>query len=206
MNPIKLCINRQSRELVAFNGSATDIPPLFQSNVQDFQVQIVDPDPTQPLTGFIAVDGQGWGLRMSVGGTPAGTPGQVPIALQDTWTWDPTNKWFTASLALNTAAIDSYLGSMASSAAYFEINSTSGGNRTTLLQSQILLLAVIDEQTTSPPGPVNSYLTKAECLALFAQLLGTPGTHIRLTSPGSIYARELGVNDDGSTIDNIIKL
>jgi hypothetical protein len=179
---------------------------LFQSNNQDFQVQVIEPDPSGKPGAYVIVDLNGSGLRMSVGDTPQGAVGPTPLALQDTFTWDSTNKWFTAALALNTAAIDTFLGAGASKPAYFEVNLTTAGNRITLLQVVFNLKAVVDELTAVAPVATDQFLTKAECLALFAKLLGDTGQRVVFRSASGVYGRELGVGDNGQAIDNIIDL
>jgi len=209
-NPIKLAIDRQSRRLVSFNGAVTQVPDLFQSNVQDFQIQIVEPDSSGSagtIGKYVAVDMAGFGLRLAIGAAPTGTSGgPTPLALQDTFTWDSTNKWFTGSVALNVVAIDSFIGSAAQASAYIEVNSTYSGSRITMFQGGVTLRAVLDELTSTAPSPTDQYLTKAEMLALFAKLINDAGTVIVLKSPDGTRGRELGVANDGTAIDNMITL
>jgi hypothetical protein len=206
MSLLRLAIDRQNKALVSFNGSPTSIPALFQGNTQDFEITFVDP-PTGLQGSYTKVDLGTDGLRVAIGDTPTGTPGgPTPLAIQTTWTWDSANKNFTASIALNTAAIDSFLGTAASKQAYFEVNVTTAGNRITTLQTTFPLDAVVDEQTSTAPTPTDQYLTKAEQLAAFVQYISANGKTIVLKSPSGIYGRELGVADDGSPIDNIITL
>ena len=206
MGLLYLVVDRQNRALVGFNGSITSIPPLFQSNVQTVRVAVVDPtglfNPAYQL-----VDLAGYGLRASVGDTPTGSSGgPTPLALQDTFVWDSDGKFFEADLALNTVAIDSFIGALASKGAYFELNLTKDGNRETILQTNITLKAVVDELLSVAPTPTDQFLTKAECLALFAKLVNNLGTRITLRSQNGIYGRELGVNNDGSALDDLINL
>lgn len=206
MSALKIVINRQSRALSTYNGGAQSIPALYQSNSQDLIIQVIDPTGAFS-TPYSIVDLNGKGLRVAVGATPTGTSGgPTPLALQTSFTWDSTNKWFTGSLALNTAAVDSFIGAAASAQAYFEINLTDSGNRETLFQSTFQLSAVVDEATSTVPNPTDSYLTAAESFATFAKRVGGNGETIVLKSPGGIYAREIGIADDGSLIDNIITL
>ena len=206
MSLIKLAIDRQSRKLVSYNGSATALPDLFQSNNQNFQIQVVDPDPTI-LGGYTAVDLGSSGLRVSVGATPTGTTGgPTPLAIQNTWTWVTASKWFTGALAMNTAAIDSHIGTAASVTAYFEINITDSGDRETILQITFNLRAVVDELASNAPSPTDQYLTKAEVLALFVKFINTAGDTVVFKSPDGVYGREIGVANDGTAVDNVIVL
>ncbi len=195
---LKLIVNRQNRNLPGINGSVTQIPDLFQSNTISLIVQVVDP------TGvfnnpYSIVDLAGFGLRASVGKTPTGTSGgPAPLALQDTFTWDAVNKWFTADLALNTGDIDAYIGAAAFINAFFELNLTIAGSRITILQQQFVLRAVVDELTSNVPAPTDQYLTKSETLALLASKLDKI-----MKSPSGTWARELGIADDGTPTDSI---
>jgi hypothetical protein len=207
---LKLTIDRQNLQLVAGGGTVQagvlQIPGLFQSNTLGLRIQVVDPtgDFTTP---YSIVDLNGSGMRVSVGDTPTGSAGgPSPLTLQDTFVWDAVNKWFAADIALNTAAIDAFLGAAASKLAYFEVNLTGGGARTTILQTAFTLKAVVDELTAVVPTPTDQYLTKAESLAMFAKFLNDLGAVIVLKSPNGVYGRELGVNNDGSAADNIIVL
>lgn len=206
MSALKLVINRQSRSLVNYGGGILSVPPLFQSNKQDLIVQVVDPTGSFG-SPFSIVNLNGLGLRVAVGQTPTGTSGgPTPLALQTTWTWNATNSWFTGTLELNTAAVDSYISSAAARDAYFEVNIVDGSDRKTILQEVFSLKAVVDEATSTAPTPTDSYLTTAESLATFVKKTGGNGEVIILKSPGGIYAREIGIADDGSLIDNIITL
>lgn len=207
MSALNLVIDRQSRKLVKFNGSIEAIPSIFQGNVIDIKVAVVDPTGSLAGAAYSKVNLGSYGLRVSIGATPTGTSGgPTPLALQNTFTWDSVDNSFSGSLACNTSAIDSHIGSAASQTAYFEVNLTLSGDRTTILQETFTLKAVVDEATTTAPTPTDSYLTSAEVLALFVRKVGANGDVIVLKSPSGIYGRELGVADDGSAIDNIITL
>jgi hypothetical protein len=202
---VLLVINRQTRSLVQKGGSVSSIPDEFQSNVQEFRVQVVDPDPINFLGAYVVVDMSDGSLRMAVGDTPTGAAGgPAPLALQDTFAWDAANKWFVASLALNTAAIDAYLGSLDKKNAYLEINHTTAAGRITLLQTQFTLRAVVDELLSLVPTPTDQYFTKAEMLALFAKLKGDPGQKQVFVSPDGTKGTELGTENDGSFSQNSI--
>ena len=202
---LKLTVDRQNRSLVAYFGTPSIIPDCFQGNTLSLQIQIVDPTGNFKAPYSIA-DLAGFGLRASVGKTPTGSQGgPTPLALQDSFVWDPVNKWFTADLALNTTDIDTFIGALASIPAYFELNLTSAGNRITILQTTVNLRAVVDEGTSTVPTTGDVYLTKAEQLAYFFPIIGTPGMTLTFVSPDGTKKREIGVNNDGSALDNLIQ-
>ncbi len=206
MSLIKLSIDRQNRSLVNFNGTPTNLPPLFEGNVQDLQLTIVDP-PTGLQGTYSKVDLGTDAMRVSIGDTPTGTAsGPTPLALQTTFAWDSSLKNFTGTLDLTSASINSFIGALASKQAYFEVNLVSSGNRITILQITFPLMAVVDETATTSPAPADQYLTKSDIQAGFVPYIGINGKTIVLKSPSGIYGRELGVADDGSPIDNIITL
>lgn len=195
---LKLIVNRQNRNLPGINGTVAQIPDLFQSNTLTLIVQVVDP------TGifnnpYSIVDLSGFGLRASVGGPPTGASGgPAPLALQDTFVWDAVNNWFSADLAMNTAAIDAFIGSASSINAYFELNLTISGTRMTILQQQFILRAVVDELASTVPTPTDVYLPKSEILALLSAKLDKI-----MKSPSGTWGRELGIADDGTPTDSI---
>lgn len=204
MGLLKLAIDRQNKALVSVTGitTLTAIPSLFQSNVPTLQIYVVDP--ISALGSYQLVDMNGFGMRVSVGDTPTGTAGgPTPLALQDTFVWNAVNKYFQADLALNTAAIDAFIGAAAAKSAYFEVNVTGSSGRDTILQAQFTLKAVVDELASTAPNPVDQYFTKAEVLALFAKKVGLPGERIVFKSDDGTAGRELGVNNDKSGIDSL---
>jgi len=202
MGLLILTVDRQAETLVSYLGSVPSLPPLFQSNVKTIRVQVVDPT-GNPMNPYSLVDLAGYGLRASVGDTPTGTAGgPTPLALQDTFVWNAAGSYFQADLALNTIAIDGFLGAAPAKQAYFEINLTFAGNRTTILQTIFQLKAVVDELTSVAPTPTDQYLTKAECNALYAKKIGLPGERQVYTSASGLHQIEKGCNDDGSEMSN----
>jgi hypothetical protein len=195
---LKLIVDRQNKRLV---GAVAQIPALFQSNTVGLIVQVVDPAPTT-LQAPTIVDLNGKGLRASVGSQPTGSSGgPTPLALQDTFTWDATNNWFYADLALNTTDVNNHIGTLASRQAWFELNIVDGGDRTTILQNTFPLTAVVDELTSLVPTPTDVYLPKSEILALLAAKLDKV-----MRSPSGTWARELGIDDTGVKTDDSYQL
>lgn len=202
MGLLILAVNRQTETLVSYLGSVPSLPALFQSNQKSLQVQVVDPT-GNPMNPYILVDLNGYGLRASVGDTPTGTAGgPTPLALQDTFIWNPAAKSFFGDLLLNTPAVDTFLGISAAKQAYFELNLTIAGTRITILQTQFTLKAVVDELTSIAPTPTDQYLTKAEMLALFVKKIGLKGERQVYTSEDGLHQIEKGCNDDGSEMSN----
>lgn len=206
MSALNLVIDRQNRKLVNFGGSIVAIPSIFQGNVIDLKITVVDPTGLlNPAYSKVALGS--YGLRVSVGATPTGTSGgPTPLALQTSFTWDAADSSFSGSIACNTVAIDGHIGSGAQATAYFEVNLTLAGNRTTILQETFNLKAVVDEASSTSPTPTDSYMTTAESLATFARFSNSAGAVILLVSPDGTRAVELGCNNDGTFSVNEIEL
>lgn len=206
MSLLKLTINRQNNTLVDLNGTPTALPALFQYNVKPMQIQVVDP------TGlfnspYSAIDLSSYSLRVGLWPTPTGSAGgPSSLAIQTTWTWSAANKYFTGSLDLAAAAIESYIGTSSEKTAYFEVTLSQSGNRITLYQGTVTLKAVGDEGTTTAPGAADTYLTRAETQAGFVPRVMENGGVIIIPDANGVYALELGCNTDGSMRANIVTL
>lgn len=207
VSALNLVIDRQSRKLVSFNGSITAIPAVFQGNVIDLKITVVDPTGSLSGAPYSKVALGSYGVRVAIGATPTGSSGgPTPLALQNTFTWDAVDSSFSGSLECNTAAIDSHIGAAASATAFFEVNLTLSGNRITILQEAFTLKAVVDEATSTVPTPTDSYLTAAESRATFQPRVGANGDVIVLKSPNGVYGLEIGVSNTGEMTTNVITL
>lgn len=205
MGLLYLAVNRQTKQLVSFNGSATSIPPLFQNSVVTLRVAVVDPSGS--LTApFTAVDEAGLGMRAWMGPQPIGgaeTPDQ--LALNAALTWNAVGKYFQGDISLNNTDVDTYLAGQPSKPAWLELTET-GTNRDTMLQISFALTAVGDEGSSTAPAPADSYYTKAESLLVFMPRVGANGDRLVLKSANGLYGVELGCNDDGTLLTNFITL
>ena len=206
-NPVKLTIDRQNKRIVVYNGSATAFPPQAQRTIADFEITFVDPPQSTAQQGaFTKVDMSAFSLHMLIGAAPKGDGSVASVTSLTAWTWDAANLKFTGSVPFNVSGVDTLIGATGSIQAYFEINTSQAGALIPVLSGTFALNALLDGVASSNPSPVASYLTTNDSKALFTLRVGEPGFRLRLTSPGSIYGRELGVADDGSAIDNIITL
>lgn len=163
MGLIKLAINRQTKQLVSYDGSVTTLPPLYQTNTQEFRVQVVDPSGGLFNTTFTPVDVTGSQLRMVLSQVATGVSGDessnlLAAAYAGAWAWDGTNKWFTGSLDLNTAEIALYIDQASSKTAILELNLVTGGTPETLLShtsgaaTNVTLCANCDAASASAPS------------------------------------------------------
>lgn len=200
MSRLKLTIDRQNRALVSVSGTPTTLPALFQYNLQEFQIQVVDPNgQIGAASQYTTVDLNGTSLRLAITPTPTGTAGGPSVlALQTTWVWDATNLWFTGSLDLSSSAIGSYIGTASSLAANFELTVTDGGNRSTVYQGSVILKAAGDEGTATSPTPSELYLPKSESDARYVKRIMDNGSSIVIPDANGVYAVEIKCNTDGT--------
>ncbi len=160
MGLLKLAFDRQNKALVDFNGSAVEIPPLYQTNVQSCRIQIVDPtgDPSAP---YEAVDCAAFSLRAVLAAAVTGKVGDeaenlLAATYEAGWGWDAGLVAFTGSISLDTAEVAAFLGEAASKPAIFEVNLVSGGFPETVYGSisgaaNIAINANADELDSTPP-------------------------------------------------------
>lgn len=140
MGLLKLAIDRQSKSLVSFNGSATALPPFYELNTQPFRIQIVDPtgDPTDP---YDVVDCSANGLRaiicQKVTGVSGDEAGHLLAATYEAgWAWDAGLEAFTGSINLNTVEIQQHIGELSHKAAILELNLMTGAVPETVFGSR----------------------------------------------------------------------
>lgn len=201
-SPLILAIDRQNCKLVSTTlvvGSVAVLPKMFQGNTRYLEITVVDPAGTLGSGSYSKVDLGSSSLRVSIGSTPTGTAGgPTPLALQTSFTWDALNSKFTGELALNVAAIDSFLGTASNATAYFEINIVDAGNRITILQERVTLVAVVDEATSTAPTPTDSYFTGSESDARYVLKQFNAGDAILMVSADGTKKGLVYWGDDGS--------
>lgn len=193
MGLIKLAIDRQNRKLVSFGESVTELPQLYQTNTQQFRIQIVDPETSNPFRAvYNAVDCSAMDLRLVIVGSVTGGDDTVIAALFEAdWSYDTDNDWFTGSLELNTDEMAAFLDQVAYANAVLEINLMEGGLPTTILGSiqgstNIVISANGDDLSASGPTPIDSYYTQSQTEALWLTGTGTP-EGVKTAGPGRTY-------------------
>lgn len=199
---INLFVDRNAKQLVAsLTSTATvQLPPLYNTNAQSFNVQLQN-QASNPVAPYTIANVTGYTLDIVIGPTPNAATPPALLAYADGIT--PTNNVFSGSLIINTTAVNTFI-SGASNTAYFEMTLIDGtGLRETLYQGTVLLKAALDTSGTVVPTPAASYLTALQCQAAFALQFGLPGQLFTLVSPAGHYARVLGIDDQGNRIDVI---
>ncbi len=160
---LKLAFDRQNKTLVSFNGSAEEIPPLYQTNVQAFRIQIVDPtgDPAAP---YEVVDCAAFSLRAVLASTTTGELGDMTENLlaatyEAGWGWDAGDEAFLGSISLDTSEIAAFIGALAFKSAIIEFNLVSGSDPETVYGAinggaNITINANADEMDSVAPSAV----------------------------------------------------
>jgi hypothetical protein len=139
-------------------------------------------------------------------GNPVGTTAAtVLIAKQETWTWDAANSRFSARLECNSPGFASYIGSEYSKPSLFEIYAVLADGTIGVAQTPVQVVALNNDTGATGPAPAPPLSwTRAESDNRFVKVFGDPGVLLTLRSPSSTFGRELGVDDAGNRIDNII--
>ena len=182
-------------------GGEFILPAFFKYEGIPYRVSIMTPDYSEIPPGYSKVDIANMALRITVNST---LDDASPEAERQTWDKDSANNWFTGELSLNTAAIASLVGSATSVTAYFQIQvSESGGDWRTIYQTQITIKNSVTQPTTVSPDPVTVYYTKAEADGLFLTGKNRPGVQIGTVSPNGLHVRWLGVDDNGTRVDDV---
>lgn len=211
MGLVKLSIDRQNKTLVAFNGSSSELPKFFQTNEQQFRIQIVDP--TDDLSApYEALDCSGMELRLVIVDAVTGGDDTVLAAtFEDDWAYDTDNDWFTGVVNFNTDEMTAFLENVASADAVLEINLMDGGIPTTVYGSNqgaknITINSNGDDLTSSGPTPVDSYYNQSQTEALWLSGAGSPEgavaagagrTYVQTTNPTKFWVKRTGTGVTG---------
>lgn len=185
------------------NGGIVTLPPFNKYENVPFEVVIVEPDPSAiGPPGFARIDISNLSLGIALNDT---LDDATPLAYQNTFTKDEELNLFTGSLNLNTAALNTWLGSSDSKQGYFEIELQEGSSNTSkIYQVGVTVKNSVLQVGATVPSPADEYYTKAQADQQFVKPVGEAGRQLTLTSPGNVYQRILGVTDDGQPIDQIV--
>lgn len=201
---LKLFANIRSKLLQVSdrNGGAFVLPNFNKYETIPLEIVLVEPDTAAiGLPQFRRIDISSLSISVAVNDT---YDDASPLAYQPTFTKDEDLNMFSAELALNTAALNTYLGSSDTKAAYFEIEIQEGTARRKIYTAAITLQNAVTQVSSTTPTPVDEYLTKAQQVAQFVQKIMPASEQLTFTSPSGAYQRIIGVADDGSPIDQIL--
>lgn len=202
----KLFVNWWTKKLQLSDESATPVdPPIFQKyETVPLQVVIVEPCSPWGPNNFVRVDITGISLTVAINDT---LDDATPLASQSTFTKVTATNTFTGELSLNTAGMNSYIGSNSEKAAYLEIECIEGASaRPKIYTNAITLRGSLLQVATTSPDTNQEYLTRQQMEGIFVPFRLKPGQTISIPSAGSVYERILGANDDGSEQDDMLPL
>lgn len=183
------------------NGAPFVLPRFTKYETAPLAITIVEPD----LAGggvlrFARVDISPLSLLVSI---HSALDTASPLTQQATWDKDEVDNVFSGLLPLNVAAMNSYIGSDPTKAAFLEIEWSEDTAR-----SKIVIPIILENAVTQPgsagPAPSVEYLTKAETFAQFQPNIMPAGRQSTWTSPNGVWQRIIGVSDNGEPIDQIV--
>lgn len=195
---LKLALDRQAKAPVEFNGSASSLPPLYQTNTQGMRIQVVDftDDPSEP---YEVVDCSASELRVVISKLVTGQLGDaaentLASALEAAWAWDAGEEAFVGEINLLTLELAAAIGAEASGDYILEINLITGGVPTTIFQGTVTVFGNADENGAVAP----SIIEDAETAGIFTIQDGVGGvvvdnTRVSITglalggAPSAVY-------------------
>lgn len=208
---LKLTVDWFNKKLIKSNSNSAPytLPKFYQGDVVPFFIQVVEPDPNGGPNDYVVVDLSSAALKFAVSDTPTGSAGgPSPFVAQTSWTYDTVNQGFTATVAFNTAALNTYLGSSRTASPWMELEITeiiSGTSAiTTIWQGQITLDAEINEVSTLTVPAGSTPLSLEIASQLFAKKIMEAGETLTFTSPDGNSLRILGVRNDKSGQDDVL--
>lgn len=126
----------------------------------------------------------------------------TPLVEQGTWTKNTAAGTFSGNLVLNTAGMNSYVGST-DKTPYFEVEVLDvAGARVKVLTEVCNVIVGVGQPTTTAPDPLKEYYTKDEQYGLFLPRRSGPGETWTSLSPDGTHERVLGMRDDGTPQDD----
>ncbi len=203
--------------LAAFLPPPPTIGPFIQGQAVPFRIYPVVPlKATQdvPNPGYTPVSLAGLNFELVIG--PRAGSGGVGLASVDGGLWsvstdgDGVQAW-TATLDLNTSAMNTAIGNSDTLATYLEFRIAQDGGAVYKPVAQISVTVVASVRdpgaVPTPSTPDPTYITMAQALSLFVHwnnpiVTNNWGRNVILASPDGNRSRELGVGNDGSPIDN----
>lgn len=119
-----------------------------------------------------------------------------------------TAGYLTGTLNLNTSQMNTAVGSNASISTWVEIILNDSGDKRPVFQAEVTVHASVVDPTgaVSLPESVDQYLTRVEIEAMYCKKVNTDAFDLILRSPGDVWGRQIGVQDDGTPTDNVITL
>jgi hypothetical protein len=200
MGLLQLYVNIAEKTLVEGIASRTrvSLPPFFQGDTVSLEIAVLKRNPGGGYAApFSKLTLSGYSCRVGLGLAPVGNTAVTPAALQTTFTISADNL-FTGDLALNTAGINTMLGSSAQVSGVFEIELGIGGTYETIFQTTVTLKAELIESAATVPTPTETYLTASETEAQFVAKVMGNGEAIYIPNEAGDFATKLWTDSDGT--------
>lgn len=200
----KLFVNLSTKKLQVSDVKSGEFVLPYFNKYETVPLEICIVEPSLQVLGvdrYSRVDISNLSISVAINDT---FDDASPLVYQNTFTKNEDANVFSGELALNTAALNTYLGSSDSKSAYFEIEIQEGTARNKIYTGVITLQNAVTQVSSTVPTPVDEYLTKAQISAQFVQKILPAGEQITITSPSGTYQRILGVDDGGAAIDIIL--
>lgn len=204
MTRLQLFIDTTSNSLIAGLNSLQSVNPsslpLFYGDTIQLQVTLLNTTGTtlQSINPYVVIPTAGIQLFLYL---DDGVVGGTIYTQQITWSTDPTNTYFYATLSLNTAALTTLLGSSTSANAWLKIGFVQAGYITTVLSSLVKIQVGLPNVALAVPANLTP-LSLEVANALFIHADGNqanPGQPVLLVSPnGKIIALTAKDNPDGT--------
>lgn len=175
-------------------GNSFTLKPFYQGNVLPLQVQICQPDTIGNAGGAIFPDIANLSLTILISATYGG----ATLAAQTVWTKDPVLKTFVGNLALNTVALNNWMGIQTSQNALMEIKLTEGLATWTIWEGAITVQAPVIVNPVVVPIPGFTPLFIEDAIQRFPQFKMRPGERLTFVSEDGTQCRIEGCNDNGT--------
>lgn len=201
----KIFVNWLTKQLQVSdqNGGQVVLPPFYKYETVPWEVVIVEPDTSSVgVQKWRRVDISNLSLAMAINNT---LDDATPLCYQSSFNKDEDLNIFSGSLAINTAAMNSHIGSSSEVDVYFEIETQEGAESA----NKVYQVGIKVKNSVAPigavvPTPVDEYFTKNQTTSQFMPNVGPAGRQQTYTSPGNVYQRIIGVTDEGQPVDQIV--
>jgi hypothetical protein len=198
MAQFSLFIDTASGTLVqdSSNSAAAPLPALVQGDTLNLRIYLLARTPGFPLVNppYTIISNAGMALQVAIGDKVGNVTNYY--ATQFVWNPDQANQYFSAALALNTAAITALLGSGASATTWLDIQYLIGGIPTTVLEIPVTIQASVIKAgggAPLPPGQTPLSAEYANATFLTRSVVG----QIILVNANTGKKIALYVDDDG---------
>lgn len=187
-------ISTKKLQLSDRNGGSYTLPNWQRYETRPIEVAIVRPDSEDPLRSWSRLDVSNISLRAALSLV---YDTATPIA--ETTVWDKVESLnvFRGDFVLNTAAVNTAIGSETSIEVLFEIEMIEGTSRVKLYTATTTLAQGVLQPTTTSPDPTREYFDKWESLGQFLRPRNDPGQTLTLVSPNSNHEVTYGIDDNG---------